>query len=374
MKQKITNEVIDAKLNGRSIKRIGDYKQGHVPIKWLCSISTCSYMWNATPHNIIHGKSGCPKCAGSIRLTNDIIDERLIDRDIKRLSDIINGHTGIDFVCLICAWIWNASPTSIISGKKSGCPRCAGCLKLTNEIIDKRLYALPLKRIGNCIDSTTKIQFQCLSDTCAHIWSATPNNILFNKSTCPKCANRIPLNNEMIDERLLNRDIKRIGDYLGHKDIKIDWQCLCCNDIWNATPGHVLNSESGCPNCKTGKNERLVYSVLVKHNIVPLRRKYSIDLFGVGTSKMFIDFYFPETKIAIEYNGEQHYKPTIFGNITQEEADAAFIRQQERDIYLQNLCDYNNIELIWIDGRKYTNSKLEKYVIETIIPKLRINK
>lgn len=26
-----------------------------------------------------------------------------------------------------------------------------------------------------------------------------------------------------------------------------------------------------------------------------------------------------------------------------------------------------NIKLIWIDGRKYTNSKLEKYMVENII-------
>ena len=47
------------------------------------------------------------------------------------------------------------------------------------------------------------------------------------------------------------------------------------------------------------------------------------------------------------------------------------VKQQERDRYIQQFCDQRDIALIWIDGRKYTNSKLKKYMIDYVLPEIK---
>jgi len=44
--------------------------------------------------------------------------------------------------------------------------------------------------------------------------------------------------------------------------------------------------------------------------------------------------------------------------------------QLPRDAFIRDFCTTHNINLIIIDGRKYTNSKLKDYLINEIIPKL----
>ena len=55
-----------------------------------------------------------------------------------------------------------------------------------------------------------------------------------------------------------------------------------------------------------------------------------------------------------------HYKPTTFGIKTKEEAEQAFLKQQERDQYLRQYCKDHDINLLEIDGKKYNSNKLEK--------------
>jgi very-short-patch-repair endonuclease len=86
---------------------------------------------------------------------------------------------------------------------------------------------------------------------------------------------------------------------------------------------------------------------------------------------LFVDFYVKDKNIIIEYNGDQHYEPVCFGGISVKESKQNFIKQQERDKYIEQFCINNSIKLIWIDGRKYKDNKLKKYLIEEIIPLLK---
>jgi hypothetical protein len=55
-----------------------------------------------------------------------------------------------------------------------------------------------------------------------------------------------------------------------------------------------------------------------------------------------LDCYNEELKIAVEYNGEQHYKWPNFTNQTREQ----FINQVRHDMFKSNLCDRNGVYLI----------------------------
>ena len=70
-------------------------------------------------------------------------------------------------------------------------------------------------------------------------------------------------------------------------------------------------------------------------------------------------------KLFIEYNGSQHYKPTTFGAISQEQAIEKFEIQQLRDRLRQEFCDENEYPLLWI---KYTDfKKIDDLILEFVL-------
>jgi DNA-directed RNA polymerase subunit M/transcription elongation factor TFIIS len=392
---KLTNEDVDIKLiaDNREIKRLGDYIDAKTKILWQCLI--CQYIWSATPGNILNGKKGCPKCGGKVKLTNEIVDRRLYEtnRSIKRLGEIINAIIKIEWECLIenCKYKWNATPHSILNGNKSGCPRCGKRKpwpkylkrkdpsrsrpnKMDNENVDRRLKEAnrDIRRLSDFTSATMKGDWQCL--ICQYIWITIPHSILNHETGCPKCSGRLKLTNEDIDRRLIDncRLIKRLGDIINVMT-KIPWQCLVeeCQFIWETAPDAILNGNSGCPKCSLCKNEKLTLLILEQNNLgfepqVSLRRVNK-----TAKLRFRFDAYSFQINTAIEYNGKQHYNPTTYFGGDKNNAGANFIVQQKRDAYKQAFCAENNINLISIDGRKYQGKKLEKYLIDELIPQLK---
>lgn len=77
-----------------------------------------------------------------------------------------------------------------------------------------------------------------------------------------------------------------------------------------------------------------------------------------------LDMYNEVLKIAIEYNGEQHYKyPSFFIK-----TEAAFIQQIRRDDYKKKMCKYVGIRLITVP---YTikAKDMEKYLFDRLMSK-----
>ena len=60
-----------------------------------------------------------------------------------------------------------------------------------------------------------------------------------------------------------------------------------------------------------------------------------------------VDFFFPDISLAVELDGEQHYRPVAFGGDL-EVAYQAFNEQRKRDQRLIDLCHENKITLITI--------------------------
>lgn len=369
---KLNDIIVDQKLveNNRNIKRLENYGGNKFKIKWQCLVENCNYIWKAAPNDVLNSNTGCPECAGTLLLSNEIVDRRLLGRSLKRIDNYIDINTRIKFECLIpdCHHIWHARPNNILYSM-SGCPECAS-VKLTNMIVDEKLTNRSIKRLEDYIDNKYPIKWQCLVEDCKYEWSAASTDILNHMTGCPKCAKSLKLDNEMVDKRLIGRNIKRLGECIGG-EFHIKWQCLIpnCNYIWEATPTNILNySKTGCPNCAHGKNERIVYEIMKQNNIIFNRHHDIRKTIKNENRLLYVDFYIPNQNIIIEYNGVQHYQPVRFGGISQERAQINFIKQQERDKYLQQFCINNNIQLIWVDGRKYINDKLKTHIIEHIIP------
>ena len=69
----------------------------------------------------------------------------------------------------------------------------------------------------------------------------------------------------------------------------------------------------------------------------------------------FILYEGDEVKAFIEYDGKQHFKPSRFGGMTQEQAEENLITSQRRDKIKNDFCKDNNYPLLRIKYDQYGN-------------------
>lgn len=304
-------------------------------------------------------------------LTNDIIDQRL--KDIKscivRVGDFKKSAEKLLFKCTDHNITWSAITHNMLKGY--GCEICGkekqqkvvNKRKFNDEIVDNKIKFKNIKRIGKYTDINTKLKWKC--EKCNYEWNAIPYTILHNKSGCPKCAGQEKWTNERIDSFLLTTDrkIKRISDYSGNKKL-MEWSCDECKVIWKASPGNVLckSKLSGCPICFY-KREKFVKNILEK-----LNQKFEIHKHFNIPQRIHVDFYIPEKNIIIEYNGQQHYEPVKFGGYGDKTYILRFENQKKRDINLRKYAKSNKIKLLEIPY--YLSDKQINRIIEKTLCKI----
>lgn len=360
---KISNEFIDIFLKNLFLERIDNYIGANNFIRFKCLI--CNYIWRTRFNRIKNEGKRCPSCQGLVKLTNEKVDDLLVNLPIKRVDNYINIDAKIKFECQLCEYIWEAIPYNVIYAK-SGCPNCAGNAKLSNEILDKKLKNKPLKRIGEYINLSTSIEFQCLN--CGFLIKTSPGNIIHKGTGCPLCYGNIKYSNLDIDNKLLNSQIQRVDDYINYHT-HIHFKCLQCDYLWKTAPASILFAGSGCPKCNAFKNEKLIYDFLASSN-VKFEYQFPLNKIISGYEYKYVaDFYFKDKNIIIEYNGRQHYEPVCFGGISFDEAKINFNNQVIRDKRLEEFCATHLIKLFFIDGREYKDLRLKKY-LQDLLPLL----
>lgn len=99
---------------------------------------------------------------------------------------------------------------------------------------------------------------------------------------------------------------------------------------------------SRCANCKLeSKGEKFVAQELTSLGVNFIKQYPTTP--NIGERPQFFDFYLPDYKIAIEYNGRQHYEPVeVFGGIK------GFEDTLDRDVRKASYCSNNGIRLIKI--------------------------
>lgn len=181
---KLTNTDIDNWIlaSGKPFVRCTDYLGMNVPVEWKCT--KCSHSWIAIPSGLYYRGSGCPNCAGNVPITNEFVDKEVANRNIIRLANVQSNGVKILWKCAVCSHEWKATPSKVINSK-TGCPKCANRIRLTNHDIDERCLPLGIQRVDDYITIHTKIRWKC--NKCKHVWLAKPSNILNKHTGCPSC-------------------------------------------------------------------------------------------------------------------------------------------------------------------------------------------
>lgn len=141
-KPKLTVEDINNKLSNRYINLIGNYVNNSFKTNFLCLL--CNNKWEAQPKLVLRG-TGCPTCdlqkrrKGSLTksITNEEIDSKLLNTDIKRLGHYIGVKEKLLWECIKCGHNWNATTNNIFH-RKTGCPKCSAKskgLRFRNSIL-----------------------------------------------------------------------------------------------------------------------------------------------------------------------------------------------------------------------------------------------
>ena len=126
-------------------------------------------------------------------------------------------------------------------------------------------------------------------------------------------------------------------------------RCLCEKHGEFTISWTNLNKFEGCPICNSSSGERKIFSFL-KSNNLQFQHPYRFDdLIGVGGKKLSYDFYLPDYKLLIEYQGQQHEMPINFYNgISNDVVNQNFTKQKEHDERKKKYANEHNYSLLEI--------------------------
>ena len=191
----------------------------------------------------------------------------------------------------------------------------------------------------------------------------TPNNHLRGKG-CPKCVGKNKSTEDWIVEAKQKHGEKYSYSKVNYKkcDAKVCISCFEHGDFWQVAQYHL--SGNGCPACKQSKLEKEVSSILDRL-IIKYERQYNPLFLKKGKGQQTLDFHLPDYNIAIECQGEQHFKPIDFAGKGKDWAILAFEKVKKRDDIKLKKCLAHNIEMIYvIDNMEYFDRKYHFDIVE----------
>lgn len=171
---------------------------------------------------------------------------------------------------------------------------------------------------------------------------------------CVKCSNE-----KMSQDRLMKIDEFTQKARLVHGDVydysKVDIKKRC-SKVTIICPVHGEFNQRysshlegvGCPKCKMSHLERDIKMYLDKNNIKYEQEKTFEWL--KNKSHMFLDFYLPDYNIAIECQGEQHYR-----DVSKWFKSSGFDNTVRLDILKRKLCMDNNVTMFYFTDKGILN-------------------
>lgn len=258
-----------------------------------------------TPNAGDHSKgTGCPSCSNSKPLTQEEVIERCKKIHKNKYSYENFKFKGVNKKTKITCPTHGDFPQKVqnhLSG--SGCPKCAGQNKTTEELIEQ------FKKIhGDKFDyskveytkSNKKVKIICKKN---HIFKQTPDSHLKGQG-CPKCAGYYKTTEEFIEEaKQFHGDTYEYSN-VEYKNATTNIKITCKKHGDFKQQPHVHLRGAGCPLCakvgfSIGQIEWLTY--------LSLLHKKDIQHFNNGGEFVInskpVDGYCKETNEVFEYHG-----------------------------------------------------------------------
>jgi len=282
------------------------------------------------------GKHNCRLCATgfpSLKVINNFITSKngIL---IKRLYDKNTDGRNLVVKCIKHDHVWKTRWDNL--QKKIWCSKCAHENRTIKheeiEALIESKNAILLTK--NCFSATQKVKVKCLKDD--YEWTTTWARINQNY-WCPRCSGIEKYTTERVREILKEKGGELLDGYINNVKQKISVKCNCGN-VFSSALSHIVNHNLWCQLCDLSNSTQKRLYKIVKEFFPKSEIKFNYRGFGwLKTKKsssrnMEIDIWIPEIKLAIEYDGEQHFKPVKFAKtMTDEQAEKAFQTTKRHD-------------------------------------------
>lgn len=324
--------------------------------------NACGHQFKTTPvlHCSSHRHTGCRSCT-SRQLKTLSFDEYIKKAtlisgntfDFSKSLKITNTTDKINVICRTCGTESFIRAKNLTRKNPTG---CANCQRLNTKIrmsntktdIEHKLRSIFGDKYSLVSDgyntSTTLSSIQC--NVCNEIHDVRIDHVYRSGIPC-KCKYKFKLTQQDFISNAIQKHANRYtyGDvvYCGYR-VPVMITCKLHGSFTVTPESHMMGT--GCHACSSSKGELLIAEWLTNNNINYTRQHRYNDCKHKNT--LPFDFYLPNYNMCIEYNGEQHYKPTRFNGMTHTKAGAAYDNQKLKDSIKETYCRKNNINLLII--------------------------
>jgi len=147
---------------------------------------------------------------------------------------------------------------------------------------------------------------------------------------------------------------------------KLEWECKE-KHTWFASPNNMLNKNQWCSRCSSGKTQKLLMKILGEVFNQPKIYYNHKDFDWLKyKQQQEIDIWIPKLKLAIEYDGEQHFGPVQFGGISMEKAKENYKNQKKLDANKNKLIKQHKSEIKYFIRFPYTMKITEENIIKIL--------
>ena len=320
-----------------------------------------------TPNIHLRGQ-GCPYCSGGKLTREEFIKKaKEVHGDKYDYSKVeyINNKTKVCIICPEHGEFWQQPGAHLLG---SGCKKCGDMSTGNkNKKVATETYIQKAKEVhGDFYDYSNteyngpknKVTIYCKKHH--NYFNILPYNHL-NGQGCPKCRyEKISNKLKKTTEKFIQDAIKIHGDkydyskteYTGVEN-KVSIICHKHGEFLQRPNDHLCGS--GCPKCKSSHLEMYTSKKLIENNIEFVFQKKFEWL--KNKQHMPLDFYLPEYNIAIECQGEQHFKPVeYFGG------DVTYNKVLYRDKLKKLICKNHNINILYVKTSNDVDLIIEKLV------------
>ena len=362
---------------------LGEYEKTHTKTKF--KHLKCGQEFEMTPHNFLSGQR-CPYCRYKSRNAGGRKSYAPFKKEVQDITnngyDVLppykNSKTKVEFIHIKCGKHFMMRPNCFLSGQR--CPECSKKYRVELRTMTNSKFLNRVKQRWG--DEYTVLSTYKNSDTlvkvkhnrCGNIYMTRPADFLRGHG-CLKCSyvdrspkiginQRTPLYKvkESIKDILGSEYVvlTKDNEYKGNRQ-HILMKHLICGHEYRVRYGDIQHSHTGCPYCalknRASRCERIIFSLLK-------------DYFGLKQDEGFVygyiipdlkyknnlhfDFWLPQYRMAIEYDGEQHYKSIPFwgGKLGSE-------HRQKRDYLKDEYCKKHSITLVRIPYTISTNKEIK---------------
>lgn len=306
--------------------------------------------------------------------------------NIKLLSKYNGGNEYIQCRCSVCNYEWETKATRLIATTKTGCPKCAGKLKLTHDDFVNKLNSMTnnIIVIGKYINAKTPIECKC--KTCGGYFYLTPSHITKMKlDKCPIC-NGKQIYKGINDMWTTNPELAKLlanpedgYNYMEASGVKLNWKCQNCGNIIQAFVYNVKNEGLSCSCCSDGISypNKFMTNILNQTNIqFETEKKFDWCKFVLNNIEKvgYYDFYFElnSQKYIIEMDGGLGH-----GNRIHSKSNMTIEDSIKIDNLKDELAKEHNVEVIRINATKsdytYILNNIHNTPLDNILSNFKID-